>query len=266
MAKRSPRPVPPRRACLVAEPRSGSNLLASLLDSHPAIAFHFELFNPDAVYLAARLRPALEARHGGELAPARRDRRPHGWLKRVLKTTEAADPAARVVGFKLFAGQCDPVLRHQCRAPEIAVIRLTRRNRLAQYASLKSALASQRWTDRDGPAIEEKVHFEREDFLRYTTVLDAQARQVDAWLGLKRRCLVTYEDLTESPERREATLARILEHLGLEVTPLTSGLSRQDSRPTLERFDNPGDAIAALKELRAPAPGDRSPPKAYGLP
>ena len=46
------------RFVVVAVRRAGSNMLCTLLDSHPAILCHHELFNPRGIFYALGLRGA----------------------------------------------------------------------------------------------------------------------------------------------------------------------------------------------------------------
>ena len=43
-------PATPRRFVILAARRSGSNLLCSLLGSHPHVRCHHELFNPNGIF------------------------------------------------------------------------------------------------------------------------------------------------------------------------------------------------------------------------
>ena len=82
------------RFVVLAAPRTGSNWLCTLLDSHPRVVCHREIFHPDGIHAAASLAgAALEL--GGLVE--QRDRDPAGLLARVW----AADGGRDAVGFKL---------------------------------------------------------------------------------------------------------------------------------------------------------------------
>lgn len=77
-------------------PRTGSNLLAGMLDTHPEILCHHELFLP-----ASSPHRSLSVREGAidlDLGTAeQRDRDPFAFVKKVY----ALDAGARAVGFKM---------------------------------------------------------------------------------------------------------------------------------------------------------------------
>ncbi|MCA9265021.1 MAG: sulfotransferase, partial [Planctomycetales bacterium] len=58
-----------KRFVILAVPRTGSNLLCTLLNSHPEILCHHEVFNPQGIFLALTQRdrphslPSLDERN-----------------------------------------------------------------------------------------------------------------------------------------------------------------------------------------------------------
>jgi LPS sulfotransferase NodH len=65
------------RFVILAAPRTGSNWLCSLLNSHPDVLCHHELFNPSGVFYALGHRDgALDLG-----TPEERDRRPLAFLE-----------------------------------------------------------------------------------------------------------------------------------------------------------------------------------------
>lgn len=49
-------PGTPTRFVILAASRTGSNMLCAILDWHPAVLCHHELFNPTGIYYALPLR------------------------------------------------------------------------------------------------------------------------------------------------------------------------------------------------------------------
>jgi LPS sulfotransferase NodH len=125
------------RFLIVGARRSGSNLLCSLLDSHPEVLCHHELFNPSGVFCALSLRDA-------DFDPgtiAERDANPAAFLERVF-----SDPRGhRCVGFKMTHGQAESVLAAVLRDADVRKIVLERRNRVKTYLSEQVAERLDQW-------------------------------------------------------------------------------------------------------------------------
>lgn len=109
--------------------RTGSNLLAGMLDSHPHITCHHELFHPGGIYCSLSFREKMN----GAFDIKQRDRDPRGFLD-FIWDYDYGD-RGRAVGFKLFSGQNERLLKEVLRDTSIAKIILERRNLLHMYTS-----------------------------------------------------------------------------------------------------------------------------------
>lgn len=126
------------RFVLITHPRCGSTYLATLLNSHPEVLCHGELFYGAEVFYAVGYRD-------GSLSLAsveERDADPAGFLEKVWGTPFGN----RAVGFKLVAGQHPGAFRGVFDAPGVRAIVLRRRNRLKKFVSALVAEREQRWT------------------------------------------------------------------------------------------------------------------------
>ena len=125
------------RFVILAAPRTGSNLLCTLLNSHPEILCHHELFNPNGIFYA------LEYRDGsldlGDMEA--RDREPFAFLQRVWGHTQGAS----CVGFKMTRGQDAAVMQGLIEDAGVLKVLLYRRNRLKTYISEELARQTDRW-------------------------------------------------------------------------------------------------------------------------
>src|SRR6202051_4647549 len=92
------------RFVILAAPRSGSNMLCTMLDSHPSILCHHEIFNPKGIRLALRLRDTDFALG----TVAQREQDPRRFLEQVW-TTRLGYPC---VGFKFTHRQNELIFRH----------------------------------------------------------------------------------------------------------------------------------------------------------
>lgn len=125
------------RFAIFAAPRTGSNLLCTLLNSHPRVLCHHEVFNPQGVFTAHDY-------HGDLLnveSLRQRDDDPLGFLELVWQT--GGDEMA--VGFKWTRGQEQRVLSSVLKDAGVKKIILRRRNRIKTYVSERIAQATHQW-------------------------------------------------------------------------------------------------------------------------
>ncbi len=125
------------RFVILAAPRTGSNWLCTLLDSHPEILCHHEIFNPEGVHYAL-------SRRGGELdfgTLENRDRNP----LRVLDRVWCESLGHRVVGFKINRGQDSRILRQVLEDRNVLKIVIRRTNRIRTFVSEQIAEITGQW-------------------------------------------------------------------------------------------------------------------------
>lgn len=125
------------RFVILAAPRTGSNLLCTLLNAHPDVLCHHEVFNPGGIYYA------LDCRDGTlDLgSQADRDRDPIAFLDRLWR----APLGRRCVGFKWTRGQDEQVLQTVLADAGVRKIVLRRRNRIKTFVSEKIAQRTGQW-------------------------------------------------------------------------------------------------------------------------
>ncbi len=196
------------RFVIVAARRTGSNLLCTLLDSHPAILCHHEIFNPRGIFYALSLR-----RGGFELGTMEeRDRDPVAFVARIWGRPEGH----RCVGFKLTCGQAEPVLAHALADRSVRKIVLRRRNRLKAYVSERIAERLDQWEvydERELLPVRPRVEVDAGRLKCHVAEVERFYRSLaDRLEDTRQGCLrVDYEDLGDPGER-----ARLLRFLDLE--------------------------------------------------
>jgi LPS sulfotransferase NodH len=225
---------PTTRFVILASPRSGSNLLCTLLDSHPEILCHHEVYNPSGIYYA------LEFRDGSlDLGTVEtRDRAPHEFLNRLWSANLHRD----CVGFKMTRGQGEEVLEHLLHDRGIRKILLRRRNRIKTYVSTLIAERSGQWeVYNHAELIEPKpeVELKLPDLCRHIAENEAYYARIDAALRLsgQKAIEIAYEDLGDAVEH-----ARLLGELGVARpnVPLVARSIKQnpaDLRKLIANFD-----------------------------
>jgi LPS sulfotransferase NodH len=225
---------------IVADLRTGSTLLATTLDRHPQVRCYGELFHPDDL---PDNRPSnLEATRcsADELLRAALGRSGH-----------------RARGFKAMsflplesAGRWPDAWEAMHRVPRLRVVWLTRRDRLAQYASVVIARRTGVFHPHDH---DDLYRPERRPSVRIDPAeLRAWVGDRDALLARRRRQLhgapsleLEYEKLTED---WEASIARVQQFLGVDVLPLEPAKRRQETRPLAEVIRNYDELVRSASE------------------
>lgn len=215
------------RFVILAAPRTGSNLLCTLLQSHPDVLCHHEIFNPGGIFTALPLR-GIDFNPGSMME---RNADPLGFLERIWIN----DRGHKVVGFKMTHRQQPQVFNNVCADPDIHKIVLKRRNALRTHVSYLLAERSGIWEDyRDiditVPPVPVAVDYQKLkaaiDFnKRYYADLDAIIRGP--------RTNVTYEELFDAD-----TQQRLLNALNLRNHSLRAQSRRQNPQPLSELISN----------------------------
>lgn len=221
------------RFIILAAPRTGSNLLCTLLNSHPEVLCHHELFNPNGIFYA------LDYRDGtldfGSMEA--RDRDPFLFLQRVWEHPQNAC----CLGFKMTRGQNDVVMRTLIEDPEVLKIVLYRRNRLKTFVSEQLARETDRWEvyARDELATATpKLHVDVESFKAHCDLNERFYQDIQNSLQSSRQPWIEtmYENILTGSEH-----VRLLGFLGVGVTQvgLTQSSIKQsdtDLRTHIENF------------------------------
>jgi LPS sulfotransferase NodH len=228
------------RFVIVAARRTGSNWLCTLIDSHPAILCHHELFNPAGIFQAQRLRdgaPCLGS-------VAERDADPIGFLDRVWRHSGGYG----CLGFKMTHGQAEPVLDQVLADPGVRKIVLRRRNRVKTCVSEKVAEQLDSWEvydEVDLPVRKPRVHLDPRELREHAARNARFYERVEASIeGTGQTCLrVDYEDLG-SPEGQERLL-RYLDAVPYDapLEPTSVKQNPVDLREIVRDFDALAEAL-----------------------
>ncbi len=224
------------RFVIVAARRTGSNLLCTLVGSHPDVLCHHELFNSGGIYYALPLRKS-----GFSLGTIDdREAEPLAFLARVWQHTLGKG----CVGFKMTRGQDEKVIDAVLADPGVRVIVLRRRNRIKTFVSELRAERTDRWEVYDHADIAAcpRVPVDLQALEAYMAENEAFYAHIDAALARSGSpaLQVTYERLFEPAEQ-----ARILAFLGLapDGAQLNARSVKQNSCDLRELVEN-YDALA----------------------
>ena len=223
-----------RRFVILSARRSGSNLLCTLIDSHPDALCHHELFNPRGIFTALDLRDTPTPLHD----IAARERDPAAYLAQVWRYARGH----ACVGFKMTPEQHPDILRAVLDDTGIAKIVLRRNNPLRALVSERIAEITGRWEAYAGevePGAHPRIHIERDELDRhvqqveafYESLTDGMQRSGQRWLELR------YESLFDAVEQQ-----RLCAFLGLSPRTLQARSVHQNPEPLEQLLDN-ADAL-----------------------
>ena len=220
--------------------RTGSNFLCTVLNSHPDILCHHEIFNPHVIGVARHLQDS-DFRLG---SMAERESDPVEFLGRVWRT----NLGRAAVGFKMCLWQHEPAYRAVMPDRSVRKILLKRRNRVKSFVSLLLARQTGEWVvydDRGAPAPRPQVHVNHAALLENIALHDRFYAETERALSESGQdhALLWYEDLF--------TLAGIdpaLALLGTEGRPAqpegqTWKLTPVSLRETIANFDALSEAL-----------------------
>jgi LPS sulfotransferase NodH len=229
------------RFVILTAPRTGSNWLCSMLNSHPEIVCHHELFNPAGIHYA------LDHR-GGDLHLGSKDERDHSPLA-FLDRLWREDFGKRVIGFKLNREQNEAVFRYLIADHQIHKLVLMRRNRIKTFVSEQIAASTGLWESYAGlgdprPAVQVRVELAQLfDHIAVNERYYARLRRALQSTG-QRSLEIAYEDLCAGK-----AWPRILNFLrvaasGHELKAATHKQTARDLREVLMNFEELAEALA----------------------
>ena len=220
--------------------RTGSNFLCTVLNSHPDILCHHEIFNPHVIGVARHLQDS-DFRLG---SMAERESDPVEFLGRVWRT----NLGRAAVGFKMCLWQHEPAYRAVMPDRSVRKILLKRRNRVKSFVSLLLARQTGEWVvydDRGAPAPRPQVHVDHAALLENIALHDRFYAETERALSESGQdhALLWYEDLF-SPAGIDPALAL----LGAEGRPAQPGgqtwkLAPVALRDTIANFDALSEAL-----------------------
>lgn len=241
--------------------RTGSNLLLSLLSSHPSIKTYGELFNLDSLprenLLETLADPTLLLRRKlyqphrpGIAAVGFKMFYDHLTKSYFEKPLDFADSSPQwLENFQCFVQFVEsnyswPTLLRRFQSvwdflvadQYLAILHLKRRNALQTLISLKQAFKTDHWWNlRSEAPTSPAVHINPDECLRYFETIDALADEADRAFAAHPKLDVFYEDLAE---KQEPTLDHIFAFLRVPHAPAKTRMRKQNLAPAWETVDN----------------------------
>lgn len=228
---------PVRKFAILSSGRAGSNLLKSLMKSHPEVFQHGEIFGEFQLES-----PSVRRRINKLGVGAYLDRR----LSRM--TTE------RLTGVKILYGNLEArygkvrgipgnevLLPHMLADPSIRFVHLRRKDKLALLISLRLAGELHNWESGSygDKTVEMPVDWVRDRF----AWLESWEERIAQEFPEDRLLQMTYEDLSADTPGQ---MARLFEFLDLEPAEVKSRMSKQNTRSKAEVVENFAELKAAF--------------------
>lgn len=209
--------------------RSGSTHLQSLIDSHPHACCFGELFNPRAPQAPAFVHSEqMDEREYLDELLAGRDELAVGF-KLPMNSIRAHPRAGALVGSE----------------SGMRIIRLSRRNLLAQFVSRRMMSATRVSQSIFGSYGDATVRIEPSHCLEALEAMEADERELDRLAGGTPVHRVVYEQLVASEG-----LDELQRFLGLEPVALRSWFTKLRTRSLSETVENWDELAAALRGTR----------------
>ncbi|MCF6436109.1 sulfotransferase [Pseudoalteromonas sp. MMG022] len=218
------------RFVILSAPRSGSNMLCTMLQSHPDILCHHEIFNPNGLFYALPLRTSEFSLADGI---QHRDAQPLRCLSRLWQS----NLGHKAVGFKMTHCQNQTVFSHLLHDSGIKKIILERRNQLKVHVSKLIAEQSGVWEDYSTlpPHARCQVKVDIEQLQTDIALNQSYYQQIRDTLHLCGQdwCEVEYEAINTPSQRR-----LMLEFLNLDNVPLVAQSRKQTPKDLSEVIVN----------------------------
>lgn len=216
---------------VLAEMRTGSNLLESNLNAFDGIQCHGELFNPGFINT-----PGTDSYKGVTYA----EREVDPW-----RLMMAVRQGVRMPGFRLFHNHDRRIWDHVLADTACAKVVLTR-NPLDSYVSRKIAAATDQWKLGDVKNRRQvQVPFVAAEFEEHLARLQATQMEILNRLQVSGQSAfyIGYDDANDLAVLNG--LARWL-GLGSRITELPRALKKQNPEPLDQKLTNPGDVARAM--------------------
>lgn len=233
--------LPSTRFVVISAARSGSNMLCGMLNSHPQVLCHHEMFHPINVWYAFGYRD-------GEIdlgTTQERDRSPGDFIEAIWRN----HLGHHAVGFKLLRSQSWKAHKYVLYGQTVKKILLVRKGRLAVYVSHQVARQTGRYsTAQRTPAREDgaSVRVNLRSFKRYSARNNRYFGKVRKVLHATRQDYLElyYEDLLS-----EDVKTRLLEYLQVDPDPglINPVNKKQATTPLRHRIVNANDLADQLR-------------------
>jgi LPS sulfotransferase NodH len=230
-------------AILLAHPRTGSNFLRNILNSHPDVTMYNELFNLHQFSQEIIRNPVKRFEQLYQQSAISNQKvvgfkllydqcsnedfifhskkyNPHPeFLKRTAKVLDLMN----IIGHHLVESRSQLFWNHIISDTSISIIHLKRRNYLRTYISLVNALKTDQWTGQKKQLDYSPLELNIEDCESFFEHLEKKEQYYSGIFQLHRTIDICYEDLVQNPIVELKKIANILK---IDVSNLINPPSR----------------------------------------
>lgn len=223
-----------KKFIIICLPRTGSNLLRSLINSHPNAIPLGELFGFKE-YIGWHLRKYPQLKWLNR----KKNEKPLTFLNEEILNKRRL--STKAVGFKLFyyharddeGSKIWDFIRDN---DEIKIIHLRRNNYLRRIISFKKAEVSNKWARFKEDEIEDNsAELKYEECLKDFAYTDAEEKKIEDFFSGKEVFNINYEYLVANKEK---VADELLEFIGLPYHKLENRTLKQNMRPLSESITN----------------------------
>lgn len=215
--------------------RTKSSYLEKLLDSHPNVVCHSELFHQK------KMMSKLSNYNEQKFYLSWRNTNPVDFLKFIYEETAKTYPQINTIGCKLllYAYQVNRGFEALMQFKP-KVIFLNRKNKLAWYSSLKIAFQTNIWSTGSLSNKQHQTTFNQED---YEGLVETQLFIDNVTLSKLREHEINFIQLEYEEIGSPENIERMLNFLELPRADLNTTLVQQNSSDLLTRFTNPQEVV-----------------------
>ena len=221
--------------------RTGSNMLVGMLAGHAQIKSYGELFNPRLINENVIDGVLPEGADVQQLLDMRK-RDPGAFHAELVRL--ATGTRTRAVGFKLlYYHGCinDALVEYLTSTPDLRVVHLRRRDRLARWVSHQRASASDSWFARRSSTRNEThaqtVSLHLGEMLNDFLMQEQQEERGDATFGHLPLLQICYEDLATAPQRVSKEVLEFLDVPSSELEIHSRKTGKLDPRVLIENWE-----------------------------
>lgn len=216
---------------ILCEPRSGSTLLHTYLNSHSQVISYGEV-----------LRMELEKTSQPKKADP---------LSDIVFTSHAKQ--IKAVGLKLFYSYVDDPdyarsFDQLVARKDVKVIHLVRKNLLELYVSLKTAEQTNVWSATRPSAKVTPITVDVDDYSKFIATHKRQETRMADLFKDHTMLTISYDDLAQAPEQ---TLLTVQKFLGVQPQNLFTLLARQSQGTLASRISNYAEVQAFVNNLKS---------------
>ena len=234
---------------VLTQARTGSNMLVSMLDSHPGVKCFGEVFNPDSSFGYENwLQKSSLRRVANKYI---RDYNVEKYLDSLLAVRPEDNTQA--VGFKvIYPGQFDrwSNLRYYWRTYDYKIISLTRKNLVRKYVSSNIAYFDGVWSAQEHRVKRTSITVDVSDLLRSIERMETIYRLIDTLTVEFRGIQINYEELSSNRDSVMREIFHFLEVQEFEVGALKAKTVKQNPQRLNQLIENYDEVCSALRNTR----------------